>query len=56
MKPDRIRAIQKATGLSCRRMADLVGVPTRTMESYLQGLRNPPEWVVESILLVEQGK
>jgi transcriptional regulator with XRE-family HTH domain len=55
MKPDRIRAIQKANGLTARQMADLVGVPKRTMESYLQGLRNPPEWVVIGILALERS-
>jgi len=54
MKPDRIRAIQKAKGLSCRQMADLLGVKKRTLESYLQGLRNPPERVVEAILKMEE--
>jgi lambda repressor-like predicted transcriptional regulator len=53
MKPDRIRAILKSKGLTCRQFSALVGVPKRTMESYLQGLRNPPEWVVISILAVE---
>ena len=55
MKPDRIRAILKAKKLSCRQMADLVGVPKRTMESYIQGLRNPPEWVVIMVLKIEEG-
>jgi DNA-binding transcriptional regulator YiaG len=55
MKPDRIRAIQKAKGITARQMANLVGVPKRTMESYLQGLRNPPEWVVIGILALERS-
>jgi transcriptional regulator with XRE-family HTH domain len=55
MKPDRIRAIRKAKGLTARQIADLVGVPKRTMESYLQGLRNPPEWVVIGILALERS-
>lgn len=53
MKPDRIRAILRDKDLNCQGLADLCGVNRRTMESYIQGRRNPPEWVVVSILAVE---
>jgi transcriptional regulator with XRE-family HTH domain len=53
MKPERIKAIMKAKKLTASEFADLVGVPRRTFESYLQGRRNPPERVVVAILAVE---
>lgn len=52
MKPERIKAIMKAANLSCNQLACLVGVPKRTMESYIQGRRNMPESIVISILEV----
>lgn len=56
MKPDRIKAIMREKKLSCRQLGALCGVGARTMESYIQGRRNPPEWVVVSILAVEAAK
>jgi DNA-binding transcriptional regulator YiaG len=56
MKPDRIRAIMREKNLSCNEIAFLAGVPKRTMESYIQGRRNVPEWVVIGILKLEETK
>jgi DNA-binding transcriptional regulator YiaG len=53
MKPDRIRAIMRERKLSCSEIAFLAGVPKRTMESYIQGRRNVPEWVAISILAIK---
>lgn len=53
MKPDRIRAIMRAKKLTCKMMAYLIGIPSRTMESYIQGRRNVPEDVALRIYAVE---
>jgi len=52
MKPDRIRAIMREHKLSCRQIATLCGVNTRTMESYIQERRGVPERVAMAILAI----
>lgn len=39
-----IRKIAEVCGLSMRRLAMEYGLPTRTVENWAAGVRNPPEW------------
>lgn len=44
-----VRSIAQATGLSMRRLAMDFGIPTRTMEDWAAGKRNPPAWQLSLI-------
>lgn len=37
-------------GISQREAADIVGMPLRTLESWLGGKRTPPEWVERLVI------
>lgn len=42
---NKIREARKAAGLSQRRMAEMMGIPRRTIENWESGVNTPPEYV-----------
>lgn len=42
---NKIREARKAAGLSQRRMAEVMGIPQRTIENWEAGVNDPPEYV-----------
>lgn len=47
---NRIREARKAAGLTQREMADLFGMPKRTIENWEYHKTEPPEWVERLVL------
>ena len=42
---NRIKEARIAAGLSQRRMAEMMGIPRRTIENWESGVNTPPEYV-----------
>lgn len=40
----------KSLGISQQKAADIIGMPLRTLESWLGGKRTPPEWVERLVI------
>jgi DNA-binding transcriptional regulator YiaG len=47
---NKIREARKAAGLSQRRMAEVMGIPQRTIENWEAGVNDPPEYVERLIV------
>lgn len=51
-----IKEARHKAGLSQQKMADLTGIPRRTIEDWERGVRKPPEWaenlIVEKLLQI----
>jgi len=45
-----IKKARHKAGLSQQKMADLTGIPRRTIEDWERGVRKPPEWAEKLIV------
>lgn len=51
-----IKEMRQKFGLTQKRFSEVTGIPKRTVESWEEGKRTPPEWLpkmIESFLLSE---
>lgn len=46
----KIKEARHKAGLSQQKMADLTGIPRRTIEDWERGVRKPPEWAENLIV------
>lgn len=55
-----IKKARHKAGLSQQKMADLTGIPRRTIEDWERGVRKPPEWaerlIVQELLRIAEHK
>ena len=47
---DQIKAARATAGLTQRQAAERIGVPLRTLEQWEIGRRNPPDYVLRSVI------
>lgn len=56
MRPDELKAILRATGMSHAEIAERLGINRRTLRSWLYGERNIPEPIARILRLAKAGR